>query len=130
MTERAVQTMKHMLKKAKQVGTDPLLAMLELRNTPIDGAIGSPVQLLMGRRTRTALPIALALLKPKQLPEETPEWIQAKQNVNKQYYDHGAKPLMPLQSGDTVRMRTAGGWKPAVVLQRASEPRSYVVNTG
>ena len=33
------------IKKAKKSGSDPYLALLELRNTPLDG-LGSPVQLL------------------------------------------------------------------------------------
>ena len=47
MSERAVQTVKKLLKKAKKSGNDPYLALLELRNTPIDG-LGSP---RVGRKT-------------------------------------------------------------------------------
>ena len=51
MAERSVQTLKNILKKSAQ--SDVHLAILEWRNTPIDNNIGSPVQLLMGRRTKT-----------------------------------------------------------------------------
>ena len=55
MTERTAQTVKRLLMIAKKSGSDPYLALLELRNTPL-GGLGSPVQLLYGRRTRTVLP--------------------------------------------------------------------------
>lgn len=85
MAERAVQTTKRLLKKAKQAGVDPHLAMLELRNTPIGTNLGSPAQILMGRRTRTQLPTAPVLLKPKQT-ENVTEQLDANQAISKQYY--------------------------------------------
>ena len=42
--EKAVQTVKNILKKARDSRQDPYLALLALRNTPIDDNIGSPVQ--------------------------------------------------------------------------------------
>ena len=51
MAERAVQTAKSIIKKAKEDNTDPYLALLNFRNTPRDATIGSPAQRLMGRRT-------------------------------------------------------------------------------
>ena len=56
--ERTVQTIKRDPKR------DPNLALLDLRNTPIDGIGKSPVQLLMGRRTRTLPPTSPKLLQP------------------------------------------------------------------
>ena len=44
--ERAVQTVKTLLKK----GADPYQALLDYRNTPLEGINLSPAQLLMGRR--------------------------------------------------------------------------------
>ena len=48
LVEKAVQTVKNLLTKAKQDHRDPYLGLLEYRNTPIDD-IGSPAQLLMSR---------------------------------------------------------------------------------
>ena len=56
LAERTVQTIKSILKKSLQDKSDPNLALLDLRNTPIDGIGESPAQLLMGRRTRMLLP--------------------------------------------------------------------------
>ncbi|XP_046841865.1 uncharacterized protein K02A2.6-like [Xenia sp. Carnegie-2017] len=57
MSERAVQTAKAIIKKAKYDNTDPYLGLLNYRNTPRNEIVGSPAQRLMGRRTRTLLPI-------------------------------------------------------------------------
>ena len=81
MSERAVQTVKKLLKKAKKSGNDPYLALLELRNTPIDG-LGSPTQLLMGRRTRTILPMKCSLLNPDVVKVNVPSVLSEKQQVH------------------------------------------------
>ena len=57
--ERAVQTIESLLKKAQ----DPYKALLNYRNTPLEGIGLSPVQLLMGRRLKTCLPTNADLLK-------------------------------------------------------------------
>mgnify|MGYP000329688368 CR=1 FL=1 len=62
--ENAVKTCKGPLLKAKEDKRDPLLAILPCRNTPSEGFSASPVQRLMGRRTRTLLPTAENLLQP------------------------------------------------------------------
>lgn len=125
--ERTVQTVKKTLKKAKKDKTDPNLALLALRNTPIDGVGKSPVQLLMGRRTRTTLPVNSKLLNPQFDTQEVKPALQKKQNVQKKYYDRGAKPLQPLEKGERVGLRDAGVWVPATVKEPFSAPRSYTV---
>ena len=59
--ERTTQTAKKLLKKACDDGSDPHLAILELRNTPIQGVGLSPMQLLMGRRVKTLIYIYIIL---------------------------------------------------------------------
>ena len=63
--ERAVQTIKNLLKKAQ----DPYKALLNYRNTPLDGINLSPAQLLMGRRLKSSLPTKVDLLKPQRSQE-------------------------------------------------------------
>jgi transposase InsO family protein len=123
--ERSVQTLKHVLTKAAKAGEDPYLAVLEWRNTPIDG-LGSPTQVLMSRRTRTLIPTP-KLLKPCPIVEQLSDRLRENQAKQKYYYDAHVKPLLPLTQGDTVRMHTKLGWKPAVVTCKANEPRSYWV---
>ena len=76
MAEKAVQTAKRLLSKAKKDKRDPYLALLDYRNTPRDKELGSPVQRLMGRTTKTTLPTSETLLKPKLV-----------KNVSISYYD-------------------------------------------
>lgn len=64
-SERAIQTVKNLLKKAQESQSDPYIALLEYRNSPLEGVKLSPAQLLMGRRLKTKLPTSAQLLKPQ-----------------------------------------------------------------
>ena len=61
----AVKIAKRMMKKCSFNQEDPYIALLNLRNTPQEGVKYSPVQRLMGRRTKTLLPTKPQLLKPE-----------------------------------------------------------------
>ena len=63
--ERAVQTVKNIFKKSTLGGTDPYIALLEYRNTPITGTDFSPAQMLMSRMLRGKLPTSVNLVMPK-----------------------------------------------------------------
>ena len=113
--ERTVQTAKKLLKKAYEDNKDPYLSILELRNTPIPGVGLSPIQLLMGRRTRSIIPIKNTLLKPMaHEPSEVQRVLKEKQQVQKKYFDQSWKSLEPLRPGDSIRVRQRGTWEPAV----------------
>ena len=58
-SENAVKTAKKLMTKALESGSDPFLALLEWRNCPSEQLSQSPVQLLMGRRTRTPFPTVI-----------------------------------------------------------------------
>jgi hypothetical protein len=122
--ERMVQTVKNLIKKAK----DPCYALLVYRATPIEGIGYSPSQLLMGRMLNTKIPTSKEQLAPR-LPDH--EMVKGRLNQNqliqKKYYDQGTKEQPPLQVGEGVRVKLQT-WQPAVVTQRL-EPRSYVVKT-
>ena len=64
LIERNVQTIKRLIKKAKESNTSIDLVLLEYRNTPISGMNLTPAQLLMSRRLRSSLPMSQGLLKP------------------------------------------------------------------
>jgi len=130
LAEKSVQTAKRLLSKAKKSGTDPYLALLDYRNTPRDDTLGSPVQRLMGRRTKTTLPTATALLQPSTVkPDKVKQRLENLRQKNKSYYDKQAKPLSQLYHGDTIRMQTDRGWKPATIIDVCDQPQSYVVTT-
>ena len=63
-SESAVEIAKNIIKKAKRANQDIQLALLEWRNTPDLTGI-SPVQKLYSRRTKTLIPTANVLLKPR-----------------------------------------------------------------
>ena len=127
--EKNVQICKNLLKKAKKSNSDPYLALLEFRNTPIDGINMSPSQLLMGRRTRTQLPVSESLLKPSHDSRKVQNALKKKQDTQKENYDRGAKPLPELNPGDQIRVRNENLWEPGIVESKADTPRSYNIST-
>ena len=131
MAEKSVQTAKNLIKKAMQEGKDPYLALLEYRNTPNSDSLGSPAQRLMGRRTKSIVPMTEELLKPKVIDPKIVQQ-QLKQNKQRQkyYYDVHTKSLPKLLVGDDVLIQMNGKWRPAKVSGvRQDTPRSYDVTT-
>lgn len=72
MAERAVQEAKKLLIKCSRDKVSFCLALLERRNTPRDAHRKSPVQRLMGRQTRTLLPVTTSHMKPETVPLRFP----------------------------------------------------------
>ena len=122
--ERAVQTVKGLLKKA----ADPYLALLAYRATPL--AVGyTPSELLMGRKLRTTVPISRDLRRPM-IPDHAVVTDRDKKEKERQTKNfnshHGVRPLPVLQSGSTayVKDRDSTG-----TVLREVAPRSYLVDT-
>ncbi|KAK7918628.1 hypothetical protein WMY93_009912 [Mugilogobius chulae] len=122
--ERAVQTVKNLLKKA----ADPYLALLAYRATPLQNGY-SPAELLMGRRLRTTLPTLSSQLDPT-LPDSS---TLAQKEREKRMLDianfnrrHRAKPLCNLAPGEQVWVTDTK--TPGTVVQSHSTPRSYTVD--
>ena len=132
MAEKAVQTVKRLMTKAAHDGSDLQLALLEYRNTPWSDTIGSPVQRLMGRRTKTLVPTTGSLLKPQTIdPSLVQKELVQRRQQQKHYYDQHAKPLKQLKTGDSVLVSAKDGkWKPAKVTSLNERgPRSYNIVT-
>ena len=123
LAERAVQTVKNLLRKA----SDPWKAMLNYRNTVIDDIGLSPAQMFFNRRLKTTLPISSPLLEYGTLPKNLRKQMKSRQKKQKHYYDRGSKPLKPLHPGDKVVMRYKDTWTPATVKEKHEAPRSDVV---
>ena len=130
MAERAVQTAKGILWKAKFDCQDPYLALLVYRNTPRDAVLGSPVQRLFSQRTKTTLPTSEGLLTPQIVePVCVKARLQELKQQQKLHYDKGSVPLQPLKEGDVVRMKSVRGFdSQAIVRSPADQPRSYIVS--
>ena len=108
--ENAVKVCKALLKKARADNRDPLLAFLDWRNTPSEGLGTSPVQRLMGRRTRTLLPTHTKLLEPK-VDLHTGDKLAKQKADQQQRYNKKSHPLTPLQPGQAIRMKLPGDTK-------------------
>jgi len=125
-----VQTIKGALKKAKSSKSDPELALLCLRTTPIDNALPSPAVLLNKRKMRDTLPV---IIRSDDTQHSTVhERLVEKQEIQKLYHDrHGVKELSSLLSGQSVQIRDhqTGKWSPATVQRKCEEPRSYMITT-
>jgi hypothetical protein len=123
--ERCVQTVKKLLKKAK----DPHAALLLYRTTPLQNGF-TPSQLLMGRILKTKVPILPSCLSPKTPNHPQVQKTEAQQKEKqRQNFDrrHAAKEAPPLAAGDTVYVKDMA--KPGEVLAKHHNPRSYVVRT-
>ena len=114
------------MSKSTESGNDPLLALLDWRNTPSEQLGLSPVQLMFGRRTRTKLPTADALLMTITAAAAQASLTDAKQR-QALYNNRGAKERPTLLVGQTVRVRfDEGDWRKAEVA-RILPHRSYDV---
>jgi transposase InsO family protein len=127
--EAAVKIVKLMMLKCAETKDDPYLGLLSLRNTPTEGLSTSPSQRLLGRKTRTLVPILVDSLKSKMAPNEN-DRMELKKHKSAQY--RSSKTLKPISNGMQVRIQpTQPGtktWSKGTVTGRMSA-RSYEVVT-
>ena len=128
LIERYVQEAKSLLNRVKRDGSDLQLALLLLRNIP-RGNIGSPVQRLMGRRTKTTLPTSERLLQPKiirQVHEELKKMRESAKNCSDK---NKVQDKEFLCNQDVLLKIKDRHWVPAKVIDRENSSRSYIVKT-
>ena len=124
--EAAVKTAKRLMSKANESNCDPFFALLDWRNTQSEQTNISPAQIMFGRRTRTLLPSAEALLTTPNAASAQTALTKAKQR-QALYYNRGAKDRPALAVGQTVRVRfDEDKWRKAEV-SRILPHRSYEV---
>ena len=58
--EKYVGIIKNLFHKAKEEGQSPYTALMVYRNTPLNGTLQSPMQILQGRQACTDLPLSHA----------------------------------------------------------------------
>ena len=129
--ENAVKTVKRLFTKCKESGQSEALALVDWRNTPTEGIGLSPAQRLMGRRCKTLLPVAGTLLQPRYSTEQETRALIGNKQRQQHYYSKHAKPLHPIQPGETVRMNLPGQktWTASRCTGQTG-PRSYDVKIG
>ena len=127
--ERSIQTVKGVLTKAKESGSDPYLALLCLRTTPVDQNLPSPAEILYSRKIRANLPFVS--LKTPNKTKRIRKALQDRQKSQKLYHDRNARDLPRIKSGESVLLQkdNRGPWIPAKTLRHAEQPRSYIVET-
>ena len=92
-----------MLTKCKLGNKDPYLALLEIRNTPVDNYL-SPNELSKGRLCRSTVPAKASKYNVRKTYNQKEfEQTRAKcKNLQRHYYHRSAKTLSDLEEGDTV----------------------------
>lgn len=131
MAERAVQEAKKLLSRSA-TPQEFYYALLEWRNTPRDAVLGSPVQRLMSRQTRTLVPCTTKSYTPTVIPPNVvTQRLQEIRSQQKKFYDRGTQEFPDLEDGSSVTVYNTNRriWSPAIVVGRAPRPRSYVVST-
>jgi transposase InsO family protein len=129
--ERTIQTVKRTLQKAKEAGSDPFMALMILRATPIDSQMASPAEILNQRRLRTNLPYRHRTSQTTRYSEYK-EHLNDRQIQQKHLFDARAGPaLATLSEGQPVNVQDhqSGRWSSAKVVEVGPNPRSYVLKT-
>nr|AAI24691.1 Zgc:153522 [Danio rerio] len=126
--EKGVHILKQLLKKAADSDSDPYLALLSYRASPLQRGF-SPAELLMKRKLRTTLPSHTSdKLKQKNPAKIEHNW-QKQKMKQKSFYDRTTKHLSPLTSNNQVRVEDADGWSTKATVLQEVAPRSYTVKT-
>lgn len=122
--EKGVEIVKRLLKKAAEAKSDPYLALLTYRSSPL--ACGaSPSELLMNRKLRNTLP---------QIPTKKKNTVAKQKHMQlrwaqKKHHDKAARTLKPLLEHDVVRIEEPHSWSRKAVVLKEVCPRSYTVKT-
>ena len=105
--ERAIGTVKNLVKKVIEDDNDVKLALLNFRNTVREGYSASPAQLLFGRICRTLLSIQRSRLIQK-LANDVYRDKKIAKNAQMAQYNKSAHHLNPLAPGNAIRMKLPG----------------------
>ena len=117
-----VKVVKQMLQHAKYSGSDPHLALLSYRATPLDSKIASPAELMYQRCLQSTLPSCLRNTAPD--AEDTQEALNNQANKSKANHDCTAAPeRAPFYAGQDVSVWDPQRclWVPAKIIRHTAD---------
>ena len=123
-----MKIVKRVLLKAKETQGDPYKALMCLRATPVDNKLPSPAEMFLLRQIQDNL--------PRKFPRDPhsdhiSERLHDKQGSDRFYHDGQTRPLPVLSPGQSVTVQNpaSGKWGPSTVVEKAPEPRSYIITS-
>ena len=125
LSEKYVGIIKTLFHKAKEEGQSPYTALMVYRNTPLNGILWSPMQILQGRQARTDLPLshtAKVQMGINHAPQPTAEILCVKDKLL-------SLPTHDIPIGQNVMYREPNDkrWYQPTVIQQLPEKRSYLI---
>ena len=120
-----MEIVKKLLKKAADTKSDPYLALLTYRSSPL-GCGASPSELLMNQKLRNTLPHMPR--KKKNSRVLTQKHMQLKW-AQRKHHDKTARSLRPLSEHDVVRIEEPHTWNRKAVVLKEVGLRPYTVRT-
>nr|XP_022907595.1 uncharacterized protein K02A2.6-like [Onthophagus taurus] len=129
LIERHIQTIKKLMKKAKEEGNDMYLVILEYRATPLDKSVPSPAEILFNRKIKTLIPISENLLNNNPKNELYKNHYRNTQIIQNTFYNKKSKDLYHLKKGERVVVQQKDKtWKPGRIVEvDKNRPRSYKI---
>ena len=117
--------MKKILLKCREAGTDPSLALLSLRSTPLSATLRSPAELLNGRMLKTTLPVKI---HPPIDQQETRDLLSTHQRKQVNLYNRDSKEMPNLFQDQAVQVQDPEKktWSPARIVGFGPTPLSYI----
>ena len=128
LVERTVKTVKALLTDT----SDPHLALLSYRATPLPWCNISPAELLLGRKIATDLPQPDAQLSPDWPYLKAFQTADGAHKLKQQVQfnrRHRTRPLPELPPRTLVWVRTGKQQVPGQVIAKTIAPRSYIIET-
>ena len=127
LAEKFVGIIKNLFHKAKKEGQFPYTALMVYRNTPLNGTLQSPMQILQDRQACTGLPLSHAAKEKmgiKHAPRPTAEILCVRDKSL-------SAPTHDIPIGQNVMYREPNDrrWYPTTVIQQLPEKRSYLIKT-
>lgn len=129
LAERSIQTIKNILYKCQDSGSDPYMSLLLYRTTP-KGNLPSPSELLFSRKLRTKLPNLSENFQPKLIDYENyKKQVNSKIQNSSENFNKHVKKHTNVNTGDRVMFKRnpTSFWFPGEIIGTCSEPRSFVV---